>query len=107
MRVPHRGELPRELSCRSCRSRSPSRASSRGESTSLDSSRRHSRSRSRSTSFGEVTGRVSWVERGREREGLALLFSEWMVNKVMEWKEVSSRLMWVRVRMGRECWAFC
>ena len=24
----------------------------------------------------------------------------------MEWKEVSSRLMWVRVRMGRECWAF-
>ena len=29
-----------------------------------------------------------------------------MVNKVVEWKEVSSRLMWVRVRMGRECWAF-
>ena len=24
----------------------------------------------------------------------------------MEWKEVSSRLMQVRVRMGRECWAF-
>ena len=23
----------------------------------------------------------------------------------MEWKEVSSRLMWVRVRIGRECWA--
>ena len=42
--------MPRELSCRSCRSRSPSRASSRGESTSLDSSRRRSRSRSRSTS---------------------------------------------------------
>ena len=29
-----------------------------------------------------------------------------MVNKIVEWKEVSSRLMWVRVRMGRECWAF-
>ena len=29
-----------------------------------------------------------------------------MENKVVEWKEVSSRLMWVRVRMGRECWAF-
>ena len=28
------------------------------------------------------------------------------MNKVVEWKEVSSRLMWVRVRMGRECWAF-
>ena len=56
--------------------------------------------------FGEVTGRVSGVERGRAREGVALLLSEWMGNKVVEWKEVSSRLMWVRVRMGRECWAF-
>ena len=56
--------------------------------------------------FGEVTGRVSGVERGRAREGVALLLSEWMENKVVEWKEVSSRLMWVRVRMGRECWVF-
>ena len=56
--------------------------------------------------FGEVTGRMSGVERGRAREGVALLLSEWMGNKVVEWKEVSSRLMWVRVRMGRECWAF-
>ena len=37
---------------------------------------------------------------------MALLLSEWMVNKVVEWKEVSSRLMWVRFRMGRECWTF-
>ena len=56
--------------------------------------------------FGDVTGRVSGVENGRAREGVALLLSEWMANKVVEWKEVSSRLMWVRVRMGRECWAF-
>ena len=56
--------------------------------------------------FGEVTGRVSGVERGRASEGVGLLLSEWMENKVVEWKEVSSRLMWVRVRMGRECWAF-
>ena len=56
--------------------------------------------------FGEVTGRVFGVEKGRAREGVALLLSEWMVNKVVEWKGVSSRLMWVRVRMGRECWAF-
>ena len=55
--------------------------------------------------FGEVTGSVSGVERGRAR-GVALLLSEWMENKVVEWKEVSSRLMWVRVRMGRECWVF-
>ena len=44
--------------------------------------------------FGEVTG-----SKGEEQE-------KWMGNKVVEWKEVSSRLMWVRVRMGRECWAF-
>ena len=45
---------------------------------------------------------MSGVERGRAREGVALLLSEWMVNKVVEWKEVSSRLKWVRVR---EFWA--
>ena len=56
--------------------------------------------------FGEVTDRVSGVERGRAREGMALLLSKWMVNKVVEWKEMPSRLMWVSVRMGRECWAF-
>ena len=49
---------------------------------------------------------MSGVEKGRARDGVALLLSEWMVNKVVEWKEVSSRLMWVRLRMGRECWAF-
>ena len=43
---------------------------------------------------------MSGVERGRAREGVALLLSKWMGNKVVEWKEVSSRLMWVRVRMG-------
>ena len=37
---------------------------------------------------------------------MALLLSEWMGNTVAEWKEVSSRLMRVRVRMGRERWAF-
>ena len=56
--------------------------------------------------FGEVTGRISGVERGRAREGVALLLSERMMKKVVTWKEVSSRLMWVRVRLGRECWAF-
>ena len=56
--------------------------------------------------FGEVTGRVSGVESGRAREGVAMLLSEWMQKRVIEWKEVSSRLMWVKVRFGRECWAF-
>ena len=56
--------------------------------------------------FGEVTGRVSGVERGRAREGVAMLLSERLRREVVEWKEVSSRLMWVRIRIGRECWVF-
>ena len=56
--------------------------------------------------FGGVTGRVSGVVGGRAREGVALVLSEWMLSNVVEWKEMSSRLMWVRVRLGKECWAF-
>ena len=56
--------------------------------------------------FGEMNGRISGVGEGRAREGVALLLSEWLIKLVVEWKEVSSRLMWVRVRLGRECWAF-
>ena len=56
--------------------------------------------------FGEMKGRVSGVVRGRAKEGVALVLSEWMWSKVVEWKEVSSRLMWVKVKLGRECWAF-
>ena len=56
--------------------------------------------------FGEVKGRISGVERGRAREGVALLLSERMRRRVVAWKEVSSRMMWVKIRIGRECWAF-
>ena len=56
--------------------------------------------------FGRMKGRISGVMEGRAREGVALLLSEWLIKLVVEWKEVSSRLMWVRVRLGRECWAF-
>ena len=44
--------------------------------------------------FGGVKGRVSAVRGGRAREGVALVLNEWMLSKVVEWKEVSSRLMW-------------
>ena len=30
-----------------------------------------------------MKGRISGVERGRAREGVALLLSEWMVNKIV------------------------
>ena len=56
--------------------------------------------------FGRMKGRISGVMGGRAREGVALVLSEWLMKLVVEWKEVSSRLMWVRVRLGRECWAF-
>ena len=56
--------------------------------------------------FGEVVGRVSCVAEGRVIEGVALLLSEWLLRCVVEWKEVSYRLMWVRVKIERESWVF-
>ena len=42
---------------------------------------------------GEVVGRVSGVAGGRAREGVALLLSGRLMRCVVEWKEVSSRLI--------------
>ena len=39
---------------------------------------------------------------GRARGGVALLLSGRLMRCVVEWKEVSSRLMWVRVKIERE-----
>ena len=36
----------------------------------------------------------------------ALLLSRWLLRWVVEWKVVSSRIMWVRVKIQRESWAF-
>ena len=44
--------------------------------------------------FGEAVGRAA--------EGVALLLSGRLMRCVVEWKEVSSRLMWVRVKIERE-----
>ena len=44
--------------------------------------------------FGEVVYRA--------REGVALLLSGRLMRCVVKWKEVSSRLMWVRVKIERE-----
>ena len=52
--------------------------------------------------FGEVVGRVSGVAVGRAREGVTLLLSGRLMRCVVEWKEVSSKLMWVRVKIYRE-----
>ena len=49
--------------------------------------------------FGEVVGRASGVAVGTAREGVALLLSGRLMRWVVEWKEVSSMLMWVRVKI--------
>ena len=43
--------------------------------------------------FGEVVGRVSGVVVGRARKVVALLLSGQLMRCVVEWKEVSSRLL--------------
>ena len=55
---------------------------------------------------GEVVGRVSSVAGGRAKEGVALLLSGWLRRCVVECKEVSSRHMWVKVKIERESWVF-
>ena len=52
--------------------------------------------------FREVMGRVSGVARGRAREVVALVLSGWLKRCIVEWKEVSSTVMWVRVKIDRE-----
>ena len=42
----------------------------------------------------------------RVMEGVALLLSGSLLRCEVEWKEVSSRLMWVRVKIERESWIF-
>ena len=52
--------------------------------------------------FGEVVGGcLAW------RAGGTWPFIEWACRRcVVEWKEVSSRLMWVRVTIERVSWVF-
>ena len=57
----------------------------------------------RETDFGVVSGRKSFVEEGWAREGVVLLLSDRLAGGVTEWK-VSSRLMWVKVKLGIERW---
>ena len=56
--------------------------------------------------FGDVVGKVSGTDGGRAREGVAILLSGWLLRCVVEWKEVSSRLMWVRVKIGQHIYVF-
>ena len=50
--------------------------------------------------FGNVVGRVSGVSKGNAREGVCIIVGENWKKKATEWKEVSSRLMYVRMKIG-------
>ena len=54
--------------------------------------------------FGEVMGRVSEVAGWRVKLGVALLLSGLLLKCVVVWKEVSSRLMSVGVKMSERIW---
>ena len=56
--------------------------------------------------FGRVKGRVSGVSRGRAREGVAILVKDWLLEWVREWREVSSRIMWVKIKVGCDTFVF-
>ena len=49
--------------------------------------------------FGNVVGRVSGVSSGRAKEGVCIFVGEAWKGCVREWKEVSSRMMYVRMKV--------
>ena len=52
--------------------------------------------------FGSGFGRVPGEVNGRAREGIALLLSKRVLKGVVEYREASARLMWVKVKYGGE-----
>ena len=56
--------------------------------------------------LGEDIGKVSGVGGGTTRQSVALVMSMWLLRCVMEWNEVSSRLIWVRVKIEGDSWVF-
>ena len=55
--------------------------------------------------FGGVEGRYSGVAvEEHASEGVAILVSEEVKGWVTEWREVSSRIMWIKLKLERETW---
>ena len=52
--------------------------------------------------FGDVPGLLSGIAKERAKEVVAMLMSERITNMVVECKRISPRLMWVKVKMGKE-----
>ena len=56
--------------------------------------------------FGSLVGRLSGVVNGHARKVVALLLNKRVLEGVVEYREVSARLMWVKVKFGGELWVF-
>lgn len=56
--------------------------------------------------LNDAIGKVLEMRRGRARERIGILWSEELLQSVMKWKEESSELMVIRLRIGKKCWAF-
>lgn len=57
--------------------------------------------------FGEGVGKSCPTSgEGGRRKGVSLLLSMWLLRCIVEWKEVSSRLISVRMRLERERYVF-
>ena len=53
-----------------------------------------------------IFGRVSGVVNGRASEGVGLLLSKRVLEGVVEYRKMSARLMWVKVKFEGEFWVF-
>ena len=56
--------------------------------------------------FGRRLGYKSGVNRGRAREGVGIIVKDELMRCIEDKCFVSSRIMWVRLRFGRERWVF-
>ena len=52
--------------------------------------------------FGNLIGRMSGVSSGRDKEVVCIIVGEAWKGCVREWKEVSSRLMYVLMKVGMD-----
>ena len=56
--------------------------------------------------FGSVVERVSGVVNRHARDRVALLLSKAVLEGIVEYREVSTRLLLVKIKFGGEFWVF-
>ena len=56
--------------------------------------------------FGDVEARISGINTGHASQGVAILVTEKLNKFITEWKGISPRIMWVKMKFAREKWVF-